>query len=56
MNRVTDLAREIERLRRELQDLLSRGTPVDSQEVMELSRQIDAMVVEYTRLRQGCSK
>ncbi|SMB95608.1 Spo0E like sporulation regulatory protein [Thermanaeromonas toyohensis ToBE] len=56
MNKANILAQEIEKLRRQLEDVLSRGSRVDSQEVANLSRQIDAMVVEYTRLQRKYSK
>lgn len=56
MNRALVLAQEIERLRRQLGYLISQGTRVDSEEVKALSRKIDEMVVEYTRLQKGNHK
>jgi|GEM_PF-5951518 len=56
MNRENFLVQEIEKLRRQLEEVLNRGSRVDSQEVANLSRQIDAMVVEYTRLQRKYSK
>ncbi|MCG0277274.1 MAG: aspartyl-phosphate phosphatase Spo0E family protein [Thermanaeromonas sp.] len=56
MNKANILAQEIEKLRRQLEDALKRGNGVGSQEVANLSRQIDAMVVEYTRLQRKCPK
>lgn len=56
MNTAIVLAQEIERLRRQLEYLISQGTRVDSEEVKALSRKIDEMVVEYTRLHKGHQK
>ncbi|HBT47809.1 MAG TPA: hypothetical protein DEA73_08045 [Peptococcaceae bacterium] len=50
------VAREIELLRQQLENLIDRGVPMDSLEVAELSRRLDDLVVRYTRMQREDTK
>ncbi|MGI9952039.1 aspartyl-phosphate phosphatase Spo0E family protein [Moorellaceae bacterium AZ2] len=56
MQKAEAVAQEIERLRQQLGKLIGQGAGVDSQEVADLSRKIDAMVAQYMRLQREQAK